>query len=399
LLQQWVEVVYGVCICIAVVLIILSILHWHIKKQKQRREEEDRIRMENRQHPLLKNLQLPDVSRKADLLRETAEAGWTGDPTKGDSTPSNLKLLDVNPTSLFYQFVLSKMRPNPYAFPTTMNISRIQMVRLPREGAFCSDIKRESSTAKVLPRHLIPVKPDAFQPGHDEFQAGLDYFNSKCEPTLSVSATDNWDNAQVVFAWHGSRPDNIESLCQNGPRSYRLTDGGFFGSGSYLALECAYASRYSEAIYPNFYPDYDDGDPNAGLPHPQAGELITNDRGELGVIMFACYLSPFPYVITLTRDYHGPRCAQHPGFSSFYSNDKEQSKDLMPKYNAHFVPVKFYGLNNPLTGRPVLKPDGAPTGKDFDYQACPETSNPQGHELVIDHYDHTLPVAVLWYKK
>jgi hypothetical protein len=79
-------------------------------------------------------------------------------------------------------------------------------------------------------------------------------------------------------------------------------------------------------------------------------ELMTNDQGELGLALFACYLSRFPYVIALTRDYHGPQLPTG-GFPFVFSDDEEQSKDFMPKYSAHFVPVKFYGLNNPLTGR------------------------------------------------
>ncbi len=34
-------------------------------------------------------------------------------------------------------------------------------------------------------------------------------------------------------------------MCRDGPRAFRTTDGGFFGAGSYFALELEYATRYA----------------------------------------------------------------------------------------------------------------------------------------------------------
>ena len=174
------------------------------------------------------------------------------------------------------------------------------------------------------------------------------------------------DDVKVLFAWHGSDFQAIDAICRDGARGFRTTDGGYFGAGTYCAIECAYASQYSEY-----------------------GGKAPNSNGEYAVILFACFLGPFPYVITLEKDYVGRR-AQHPGFSSFYGGDKDEAKSLMPLYDSHFVPVKQYGNLHPVTGQPL--------GYSVDFQACPEGDS-TGHELILHDHTQLLPVAVLWYKK
>ena len=51
--------------------------------------------------------------------------------------------------------------------------------------------------------------------------------------------------ANVVFAWHGCPSQFLENVCRDGPRALRFTDGGFFATGSYTALELDYATRYA----------------------------------------------------------------------------------------------------------------------------------------------------------
>ena len=72
------------------------------------------------------------------------------------------------------------------------------------------------------------------------------------------------------------------------------------------------------------------------------------------------------YVVTPTRDYPSddPRQPERWGFSKFYSPDPTDSRALMPKYNAHFVPVKYSGRVHCVTGKPLPL--------DTDYQAAVE---------------------------
>ncbi len=57
-----------------------------------------------------------------------------------------------------------------------------------------------------------------------------------------MPASPPWN---IVLAWHGTAAQYVESVCRDGPRSFRTTDGGFFGAGSYFAAEMEYATRYA----------------------------------------------------------------------------------------------------------------------------------------------------------
>ena len=204
-----------------------------------------------------------------------------------------------------------------------------------------------------------------------DFHRGLAYFNSVCEQT----EVGICDHAKVALAWHGTNVKAVDSVCTYGPRAFRTTDGGYFGAGSYFAAECAYASRYSEFA-----------DPNAD--------------GEFAVILFACYLAPFPYVITLQDDYNARNAGPWDGFSSWFSADPNQSKSLKPLYNAHFAPVRQCGRQHPVTGQPLEYDPSAqvPHKAILDFQAC-SNIDAEGHELILADHRQALPVAVLWYKR
>ena len=85
--------------------------------------------------------------------------------------------------------------------------------------------------------------------------------------------------------------------------------------------------------------------------------------GEYPVILFAVSVAS-AYVVTPSRDYpdDDPSQPARWGFSKFYSPDPSRSVALMPKYNAHFVPVKYSGRVHCVTGRPLPL--------DTDYQAA-----------------------------
>ncbi len=72
------------------------------------------------------------------------------------------------------------------------------------------------------------------------------------------------------------------------------------------------------------------------------------------------------YVVTPGRDYpdDDPSQPARRGFSKFYSPDPTDSRALMPRYNAHFVPVKYCGRVHCVTGKPLPL--------DSDYQAAVE---------------------------
>lgn len=88
-------------------------------------------------------------------------------------------------------------------------------------------------------------------------------------------------------------------------------------------------------------------------------------HGEYPVILFAVNVAS-AYVVSPGRDYPAddPDHPERWGFSKFYSNDPSRSVALLPRYNAHFVPVKYSGRVHCVTGKPLLL--------DTDYQAAVE---------------------------
>jgi serine/threonine protein kinase len=315
------------------------------------------IDVEERDGPCKRGCEPPPPSPEKDifmlLARPDIHTFYTG------TANAEVEFVDVDATSPFYHFVLDQMRQPPPNF----RLSRISIVRTRREAAFCSEIIRESEgIAKRLPR-LIPKAPDPLV--NADFKRGLDFFNSMCEETFAGVC----DNTKVMLAWHGTGANAVESVCRDGPRAFRTTDGGYFGAGSYFAVECAYASRYSEMKGSN-----------------------TDD--EFAVILFACFLAPFPYVITLQDDYLPRNVGPWDGFSTWFSADPNQSKGIKPLYNAHFAPVKQCGNNHPVAGQPLAYD---PSPAILDFQACSNFAA-EGHELILENFRQALPLAILWYK-
>jgi hypothetical protein len=49
----------------------------------------------------------------------------------------------------------------------------------------------------------------------------------------------------TLYAFHGPRCENVDSVCMNGLTAVRALDAGYFGSGCYLTLNIEYALRYA----------------------------------------------------------------------------------------------------------------------------------------------------------
>ena len=118
-----------------------------------------------------------------------------------------------------------------------VSISRICRVVVggSRTATFLDLFMREASSRSSNPM-LRPANPaDAAS------VSGLRTLKSVFERTcLGPSPPCN-----IVFAWHGTPAQHVEAVCRDGPRAFRTTDGGFFGAGSYFALELEYATRYA----------------------------------------------------------------------------------------------------------------------------------------------------------
>jgi hypothetical protein len=197
----------------------------------------------------------------------------------------------------------------------------------------------------------------------------------------------------VVLAWHGPPSEHVEAVCRDNPRAFRTTDGGFFGAGSYFALEVDYAARYAMMRPPSH-------------------------SGEYGVILFSVMVSA-AYVVTPDRDYPAddPLHPERSGFSGFYSPDPQKSIALMPGYSCHFIPVKHCGHTHAVSGAPLPHDTDFQAAADHEASTWPShcllqlarpyslwrvcvdvhmTTLAAAHELVTQSSEHSFPLAVVW---
>jgi len=189
-----------------------------------------------------------------------------------------------------------------------------------------------------------PLNPECHR--FREYQDGLDRLKTAFIGTKSPEVPRF---VNFLFTFHGTRHDLAHRVAATGPRPLRTTDAGFFGAGSYTALEAAYAARYSIL-----------GGSGA------AGSLV--------MVMFAAVVGA-AYVMTRRLDYTG-KCG--PDVSNFYSNDPDKAIALKGQHDSHFIPVKDFG--------------GA-----LDYQACDE-AEAEGHELVSQNFMQLCPIALLHFR-
>jgi hypothetical protein len=321
--------------------LFLGPLIWFIWWHRQRLSSHSPVHL-----PLLSS-SAPNLSPStlAELLEnEVLTAPLAAPPT------GSVSLDDVPKNSPFADFVRSRVRRSD----PTMRISRISRVVLggTRMATYMDLFMQEVNSRSSNPM-LRPANPaDA------AFEAGLGELNRVFERTCLGSSPP----CNIVLAWHGTPAQHVESVCRDGPRAFRTTDGGYFGAGSYFALELEYATRYAKM--------------QVRLSQAHRNIMFVTERsvnlrqapsasGEFPVILFAVRVG-CAYVVTPGRDYlaYDPSHPECWGFSKFYSADPTVSRALMPQYDAHFVPVKLCGLVHCVTGTSLAL--------NTDYQAAVE---------------------------
>ena len=177
--------------------------------------------------------QLPDTSPPSTLAALLSQPALAAPSPPIPLLSGAISLADVAMTSDFAAFVLARVRREAAG----VRISRICRVQLAsaRVATHMDLFAREISSRSSNPM-LRPTNPtDA------AFAAGLNKLMAAFEPTcLGPSPPCN-----IVFAWHGTPAQHVQAVCRDGPRAFRTTDGGFFGAGSYFAMELEYATRYA----------------------------------------------------------------------------------------------------------------------------------------------------------
>lgn len=232
---------------------------------------------------------------------------------------------------------------------------RIELLAVPHalqsfRGTFSQTKKFRASPVQAI-EHA--AKPD--NNSSSSFQTGL----AKLKEHFILP---HGGNANLIFTWHGSSRGAEYSIASAGARSLGATDNGYFGDGTYSALEAWYAAQYSR----------------------QGAD------GECSVILFATVIGS-SYVITLENDYGEASFADGssaPGFSNFWAEDGVQPKTLKRHYQNHFVPVKHCGEMW----------QGTHLSYNVDYQACPEAES-EAHEVVCKDFNYMYPLAVCYFMR
>jgi serine/threonine protein kinase len=175
--------------------------------------------------------QLPDTAASSTLAHLLALPVLSPAPLALPS--SGIQLIDEPMTSDFAAYVKLRVRREA----SGVHINRISRVNVSsaRMATYTELFLREAGSRSSNPM-LRPANPsDA------ACVAGLNKLKSVFERTsLGASPPCN-----IVFAWHGTPAQYVEAVCRDGPRAFRTTDGGFFGAGSYFAVELEYAARYA----------------------------------------------------------------------------------------------------------------------------------------------------------
>ncbi|CUG87284.1 Hypothetical protein, putative [Bodo saltans] len=252
-----------------------------------------------------------------------------------------------------YQFVVQQTRDN---FVDVHRIDRIVMVGLPADTIDTFDSTHKREGMKIARNKILQTQMTS----DPACKSALDRLKQSCIPCIP----DDEFKSLIVLGWHGTPIQHVEELCRDGPRSLRTTDSGYFGTGSYFALEALYASKY-------------------------AGE-----SGEMALVLFAISVTQVK-PITVENDYRDVEDPAKPGchgFSKFCSGDAQLSIALARLCDAHFIPVKYYGKVHPRTGKPTLH--------DVHYQAVDEHSGlAEAHELVIHDHKRCVPLAIVYFNK
>ena len=119
-----------------------------------------------------------------------------------------------------------------------IEIQRIQVVYNPEMnrgfGAQLSSLQQRHNNAAFAPKWSQESNADQRLRVMSEFQGFCDAHRDPRYPNVSL-----------VPAWHGSRPDRVQSILKTGYANLATTDSGFFGKGIYSALE----PQYSYEVY------------------------------------------------------------------------------------------------------------------------------------------------------
>jgi hypothetical protein len=252
-------------------------------------------------------------------------------------------------------------------------VRSVRLVEHKAESFFWGLHRSASENVTTNPREFqVPARTDAA--GVSALAFLEQYIRSTSDQMRALGAAPkrNCPNSRIVLGWHGLPAHDVNSVLRHGLQQTGRTDQFFFGKGTYVALEPAYAALYTRR---GTSPSYT-------------------------LILYACSVTNV-YPVTLEKDYMHPdyEVGESFGLSRFglsglghsLRTRTSTSLSLEPKYDCHFVPVRYTGRAHPF--------DGITTGdRDLHYQAATEGDSdrpPTAHELVIGDRSRVTPIAIV----
>jgi len=235
--------------------------------------------------------------------------------------------------------------------PTTY---RVELIKYDRTDPVLGNV---SACCALLERKMTgpAFQPQGFRADSATKDAALRKMD-ECIQTdrFSRGSQGPFDRIKLVLAWHGCKPSLVESIVHNGFCAFGDLDDGWFGSGTYTALEAPYACGYAQGLF-----------------DPSNAHQYRNRDGECAVFLVACAVG-FAYPVTLCEGDNGDflRLPQN-----HEADCKWFGKPLKSRYNAHLIAV------DPSKG-----------------YFCGHERRGSVHELVLKADDQLLPLAVVWFK-
>lgn len=282
---------------------------------------------------------------ETEVAHELATLSWQGGSAEG------LQLAALEQSSAAFR----KVRQLWQLSGRTLHLSRVELLSAPLRAQMFLGMMQTLGWGRG-DGASGPLNPRNFN--DTAFTSGLDKLK-----TLFVDGRKLPRHGNIIYTWHGMDSRVAHETVATGIRPLRSTDGGYFGGGSYTAIEAWYACQYAM---------------------PPLGSARPNASGEFVVALCATVIGA-AYVVTLDRDYTGQEKA---GFSDFFADHPKRSKAIVNYYDTHFVPVKHYGNRWRDQTLPY----------DVDYQAI-EEPQAEAHEVVSYSFDQIIPLALVYFKQ
>jgi hypothetical protein len=164
-----------------------------------------------------------------------------------DTTPGGTSI--VPPTSILYRHLEALFSRGGSWLPLPSPVAGYQLVRVDAIRQESHRIAGYESRQKVL-QGLRKDGGSAFNFLTSSMSAEqLHTLGALRERFLERSPAATPQAPHVVYAFHGTRVELMDSICRNGIVAMRETDSGYFGLGCYTTLNIEYAARYAHGEF------------------------------------------------------------------------------------------------------------------------------------------------------